>query len=77
MKKSEFKIGEIVGFKGRGFGFGRIESIHPPRGRSGEYIYHVILLNDNVMVGTGGEHLEKPSPEDSDLIKALDSIGNL
>ena len=77
MKKPEFKIGEIVGFKGRGFGFGRIESITPQRGKSGEYIYHVILIGDNVMVGTGGEHLMKPSPEDSDLLEALDSIGNL
>jgi hypothetical protein len=77
MKKPEFKIGEIVGFKGKGFGFGRVQSITPQRGKSGEYIYHVVLLNEEVLVGSGGEHLERPSSEDSELIESLDSIGNL
>jgi hypothetical protein len=77
MKKPEFKIGEIVGFKGKGFGFGRISSITPQWGKPGVYIYHVILLNEEVLVGSGGEHLQRPSPEDSELIESLDSIGNL
>ena len=76
MKKPEFKIGDLVGFKGRGFGFGRINSITPQRG-SDSYIYHVLILNKDMLVGTSGEHIEKLNTEDTALINSLDSIGNL
>ena len=76
MKKPEFKIGDLVGFKGKGLGFGRISSITPQRG-SGLYIYHVLILNKDMLVGTSGEHIEKLNTEDTALINSLDSIGNL
>jgi hypothetical protein len=76
MKKPEFKIGDLVGFKGKGLGFGRISSITPQRG-SDSYIYHVLILNKDMLVGTSGEHIEKLNTEDTALINSLDSIGNL
>ena len=77
MKKPEFKIGDLVGFKGRGLGFGRISSITPQRGSKDPYIYHVILLKGDMLVGTSGEHIEKIEGEEGEIINALDSIGNL
>jgi hypothetical protein len=77
MKKPEFKIGDLVGFKGRGFGFGRINSITPQRGSKDSYIYHVLLLTEDMLIGTSGEHIEKIEGEDGDLINALDSVGHI
>jgi hypothetical protein len=77
MKKPEFKIGDLVGFKGRGFGFGRINSITPQRGSKDLYIYHVLLLTEDMLIGTSGEHIEKLNDKDTELINSLDSIGNL
>ena len=75
MKKVKFKLGDIVGFKGRGLGFGEIVSINLRNKQ--EPLYHVKLLSGDMLIATHGEHLMKPSPEDSDLLEALDSIGNL
>ena len=77
MKKPEFKIGDLVGFKGRGFGFGKINSITPQRGSKDLYIYHVLLLTEDMLIGTSGEHIEKLNDKDTELINSLDSIGNL
>lgn len=81
MKGTEFKVGDIVGFKGRGFGFGRITSIgvgNPINLRGKAYpLYHIEILSGNTMVAAYGEHIENLSPEDLDLVGALDSIGNL
>jgi hypothetical protein len=77
MKKPKFKIGDLVGFKGRGFGFGRISSITPQRGSKDSYIYHVLLLTEDMLIGTSGEHIEKIEGEDGDLINALDSVGHI
>jgi hypothetical protein len=77
MKNPEFKIGEIVGFKGKGFGFGRIESITPQRGSKDSYIYHVLLLTEDMLVGVSGKYIEKIEGEEGEMINALDSIGNL
>ena len=77
MKKPEFKIGDLVGFKGKGLGLGRINSITPQRGSKDLYIYHVLLLTRDVLVGTSGEHIEKIEGEDRDLINALDSVGHI
>ena len=75
MKKAQFKIGDIVGFKGRGFGFGMIVSIilrnyHEP-------LYHIELLAGVMLIATHGECIEKLSPEDLELVQSLHSIGNL
>jgi hypothetical protein len=75
MKKPEFKIGDLVGFKGRGFGFGRIVSMnlrdkHEP-------LYHIELLSGDTLVASHGECIEKLSPEDLELVQSLHSIGNL
>jgi hypothetical protein len=78
MKKPEFKIGDLVGFKGKGLGLGRISSITPQRGSKGQsFIYHVTLLKGDMLVGTSGEHIEKIEGEEGKIINALDSIGNL
>jgi len=76
MKKPEFKIGDLVGFKGKGLGLGRISSITPQRG-SKDSVYHVTLLKGDMLVGTSGEHIEKIEGEEGKIINALDSIGNL
>lgn len=75
MKGPEFKVGDIVGFKGRGFGFGRITSINL-RDKNCP-LYHIKILSGNTMVAAYGEHIENLSPEDSSLVEALDLIGNL
>lgn len=77
MKKPEFKIGDLVGFKGKGLGLGRINSITPQRGSKDLYIYHVLLLTKDILVGTSGEHIEKIEGEEGDLINALDSVGHI
>ena len=78
MKKPEFKIGDLVRFKGKGFGFGRINSITPQRGSKGEFfVYHILLLTEDMLIGTSGEHIEKIEGEDGDLINALDSVGHI
>ena len=75
MKKPEFKIGDLVGFKGRGLGFGRIVSMNL-RDKQ-EPLYHVELLSRDTLVATHGECIEKLSPEDLELVESLHSIGNL
>lgn len=79
MKKPEFEIGQIVGFKGKGLGFAKVTSIAPQRGVSpGEkYLYHTILMDGLTIIACSEDHLEKLSPEDEKLIRALDSVGNL
>lgn len=75
MKGTEFKVGEIVRFKGRGLGFGRITSINL-RDKACP-LYHIEILSGNIMVAAYGERIENLSPEDSSLVEALDLIGNL
>ncbi len=75
MKKVEFKIGDLVGFKGRGFGFGMIVSISL-RDKN-EPIYHIELLEGDMLIASHGECIEKLSPEDLELVQSLHSIGNL
>ena len=75
MKKVQFKIGDIVGFKGRGFGFGMIVSISL-RDKN-EPIYKIELLEGDMLVASHGECIEKLSPEDLELVQSLHSIGNL
>ena len=75
MKKVQFKIGDTVGFKGRGFGFGEIVSINL-RDKS-EPIYHIKLLSEDMFILSNGECIEKLAPEDLDLVQSLHSIGNL
>ena len=75
MKKVQFKIGDIVGFKGRGFGFGMIVSISL-RDKN-EPIYKIELLEGDMLVASHGECIEKLSPEDLELVESLHSIGNL
>lgn len=79
MKKPKFEIGQIVGFKGRGLGFARVTSITPQRGVSpvGKYLYHTILLDGLTIIACSEDHLEKLSPEDEDLVRTLDSVGNI
>jgi hypothetical protein len=75
MKKVKFKIGDIVGFKGRGFGFGMIVSISL-RDKN-EPIYKIELLEGDMLIASHGECIEKLSPEDLELVQSLHSIGNL
>lgn len=75
MKGTEFKIGDIVGFKGRGFGFGRITCMNL-RDKANP-LYHIEILSGNTKVAAYGEHIENLSPEDLALVASLDSIGNL
>jgi hypothetical protein len=75
MKKEQFKIGDIVGFKGRGFGFGMIVSINL-RDKQ-EPIYKIELLEGDMLIASHGECIEKLSPEDLELVQSLHSIGNL
>lgn len=75
MKKVQFKIGDIVGFKGRGFGFGMIVSISL-RDKN-EPIYKIELLEGDMLIASHGECIEKLSPEDLELVQSLHSIGNL
>jgi len=75
MKKVNFKIGDIVGFKGRGFGFGMIVSISL-RDKN-EPIYKIELLEGDMLIASHGECIEKLSPEDLELVQSLHSIGNL
>lgn len=75
MKKVKFKIGDTVGFKGRGFGFGEIVGINL-RDKS-EPLYHIKLLSEDMFILSNGECIEKLAPEDLDLVQSLHSIGNL
>jgi hypothetical protein len=75
MKKVKFKIGDIVGFKGRGFGFGMIVSINL-RDKQ-EPIYKIELLEGDMLIASHGECIEKLAPEDLELVQSLHSIGNL
>ena len=75
MKKVKFKIGDIVGFKGRGLGFGEVVSMNLRNKQ--EPLYHVKLLSGDMLVATHGECIEKLAPEDLDLVQSLHSVGNL
>ena len=75
MKKAKFKLGDIVGFKGRGFGFGEIVSISLRNKQ--EPLYHVKLLSGDMLIATHGECIEKLSPEDLELVQSLHTMGNL
>ena len=75
MKKVKFKIGDIVGLKGTGFGFGMIVSINQ-RAKQ-EPLYHIELLAGDMLIASHGECIEKLSPEDLELVQSLHSIGNL
>jgi len=75
MKKVKFKLGDIVGFKGRGLGFGEIVSINLRNKQ--EPLYHVKLLSGDMLIATHEEHIEQLSPEDLELVESLHSIGNL
>lgn len=75
MKKAKFKPGDIVGFKGRGLGFGKIVSINL-RAKQAP-LYHVELLSGDTLIATHEGHIEKLSPEDLELVESLHSIGNL
>ena len=75
MKPTEFKVGDIVTFKGRGLGLGRIDSTVPQR--KGKPLYHILLLSGNMLVLTSEEYIEKVEGEDEDLINALDSVGHM
>ena len=75
MKKVEFKIGDIVGFRGRGFGFGMIVSMNL-RDKQ-EPIYQIELLEGDMLIASHGECIEKLAPEDLELVESLHSIGNL
>ena len=75
MKSPVFKVGDIVTFKGRGLGLGRIDSITPQR--KGKPLYHILLLTGNMLVLTSEEYIEKVEGEDGDLINALDSVGHI
>lgn len=78
MENQKFKVGDIVGFKGRGLGLGKITTITlQKRKNSISYlVYHVTLLKKDFLIACFEEQIEKLSPEDEDLINALDSIGN-
>ena len=71
----KFKIGDIVGFKGRGLGFGEVVSMNLRNKQ--EPLYHVKLLSGDMLVATHGECIEKLAPEDLDLVQSLHSVGNL
>ena len=75
MKKVKFKIGDIVGFKGRGLGFGEVVSMNLRNKQ--EPLYHVKLLSEDMFILSNGECIEKLAPEDLDLVQSLHSIGNL
>ncbi len=75
MKPPEFKVGDIVTFKGRGLGLGRIDSITPQR--EGKPLYHILLLTGDTLILTSEEYIEKVEGEDGDLINALDSVGHI
>lgn len=75
MKKTKFKLGEIVGFKGRGLGFGKIVSVNIRTKQ--KPLYHIELLSGDTLIATHEEHIEKLSPEDLELVESLHSIGNL
>jgi len=74
--KKRIEVGDIVTFKGKGFGLGKVTSITPQR-KGTKDIYHVELLGEDIIIATSPDHIEKLSSEDDSLVRALDSIGNL
>lgn len=74
--KIRIEIGDLVTFKGKGFGLGKVTSITPQR-KGTKDLYHVELLGEDILIATNSDHIEKISPEDDSLVRALDSIGNL
>ena len=74
--KKRIEVGDIVTFKGKGFGLGKVTSIQPQR-KGTKDIYHVEILGKDILVATNSDHIEKLSSEDDSLVRALDSIGNL
>ena len=74
--KKRIEIGDIVTFKGKGLGLGKVTSITPQR-KGTKDIYHVGLLEKDILVATNSDYIEKLSPEDDSLVKSLDSLGVL
>ena len=74
--KKRIEVGDIVTFKGKGFGLGKVTSIQPQR-KGTKDIYHVELLGKDILIATSPDHIEKLSSEDDSLVRALDSIGKL
>jgi len=74
--KKRIEVGDIVTFKGKGLGLGKVTSITPQR-KGTKDIYHVELLGKDILVATNSDYIEKLSSEDDSLVRALDSIGNL
>ena len=74
--KKRIEIGDIVTFKGKGLGLGKVTSITPQR-KGTKDIYHVELLEKDILVATNSDYIEKLSPEDDSLVKSLDSLGVL
>ena len=74
--KKRIEVGDIVTFKGKGFGLGKVTSITPQRTGTKD-ICHVELLGEDIIIATSPDHIEKLSSEDDSLVRALDSIGNL
>lgn len=74
--KKRIEVGDIVTFKGKGFGLGKVTSITPQR-KGTKDICQVELLGEDIIIATSPDHIEKLSSEDDSLVRALDSIGNL
>ena len=74
--KKRIEIGDIVTFKGKGFGLGKVTSITPQR-KGTKDIYHVEILGKDILVATNSDYIEKISSEDISLFKSLDSLGVL
>lgn len=74
--KKRIEVGDIVTFKGKGFGLGKVTSITPQR-KGTKDIYHVEILGKDILVATNSDYIEKISSEDISLFKSLDSLGVL
>ena len=74
--KKRIEVGDIVTFKGKGLGLGKVTSITPQR-KGTKDIYHVEILGKDILVATNSDYIEKLSSEDIALFKSLDSLGVL
>lgn len=74
--KKRIEVGDIVTFKGKGLGLGKVTSITPQR-KGTKDIYHVEILGKDILVATNSDYIEKISSEDISLFKSLDSLGVL
>ena len=71
--KKRIEVGDIVTFKGKGFGLGKFTSITPQR-KGTKDICHVELLGEDIIIATSPGHIEKLSSEDDSLVRALDAL---